>query len=188
VQTRLQKYSARFATATSKLKLMRSEPAARTFVVGPKVDRDESAAIDSCVDIWAESSVMMDAVCDRLGIRYVHVLQPTMHDKGSKPLTPDELRLGSQPDDWARTIERGYPKLHERGARLATEGVEFVDLSGAFANSPQSLYFDICHFSLEGNRILDAALLSVLLGKPPGPPPPAQTRRQRPSKAGKTEK
>jgi hypothetical protein len=176
VASRLQGCLARYAGAAQRYEQLQAEPAARNFVAGPAFEGDEDAVIDACARIWADSSRMLDAICDRRGIRYVHVLQPTLHDRGSKPLTAEELERGAEPAEQIAAIERGYPKLRELGAELAADGVEFVDLSRTFAGAPQTLYEDICHFSNEGNQLLLAALAPILLSKPPAAAPPDAAR------------
>ena len=55
---------------------------------------------------------------------------------------------------WNSSVERGYPRLREAGARLALEGVNFHDASRIFADHPEPIYRDPCHFGKEGCTIL----------------------------------
>lgn len=104
--------------------------------------------------VWYESSRLLHAACAARGIEYLHVLQPTLHDAGSKPLTEDEVQSGAAPDSWIEGVRAGYPRLRAAGARLAAEGVRFVDATQAFAAVEQKLYYDPCHFNVAGNWIL----------------------------------
>jgi hypothetical protein len=142
----------------------------RPYFVGPEFDRSDESAVELSARLWVESSLAMEAICRLHGIRYVHFLQPTLHDEGSKPTTETERRKGAGPADWALGAKLGYPKLRERGADLVARGVEFVDLSRAFASVADDLYYDVCHFAPAGNRMLVADVALALGSRPPPPP------------------
>jgi hypothetical protein len=82
------------------------------------------------------------------------VLQPTLHDTGSKPLTEEERANGKASQSWVWAASEGYPLLRSRGESLRAAGVHFVDASQVFAGVETTLYHDACHFRLEGNVIL----------------------------------
>jgi hypothetical protein len=117
----------------------------------------------------------MDALCRRRGIRYLHVLQPTLHDEGSKPLTEDERRAGAEPEIWALGARLGYPKLRARARSLAAAGVEVLDATRAFADVRETLYYDVCHFAPAGNLLLGELVAERLLAAPA--PEPAEAGR-----------
>jgi hypothetical protein len=163
----------------------------RPYFVGPEFDCSDESAVELSAKLWVESSLAMDAICRLHGIRYVHFLQPTLHDEGSKPATQTERLEGVGPAGWALGAKLGYPKLRERGAELVARGVEFVDSSRAFARVTDDLYYDVCHFAPAGNRML-AADVALALGSRPPPPPRAAsaTSRKDPadSEAGKQDR
>lgn len=132
-------------------------------VRGPKPPEDPAAALAQAVRAWKESSFDLQAICRGRGIDYLHVLQPTLHDAGSKPVTEGELRSGGLPEPWMQGVVGGYPLLRAAGAELVREGVSFVDLSGAFADHPGTLYFDGCHFDREGNDLFAERIAPALL-------------------------
>jgi lysophospholipase L1-like esterase len=106
------------------------------------------------------------------------VLQPTLHDEGSKPLTPAEIASGQGSPLWDAAIRRGYPELRAAAPELARRGVHFADLSRAFAELSESTYIDGCHFqgagmALFGEKIVDA-LLAALPATLPPPLTPAE--------------
>jgi hypothetical protein len=121
---------------------------------GPPFDRAEPAVFEACAKLWIESSLSLQALCSSRGIVYLHVLQPTLHDPGSKPLSAEELALAPGPPEWRPGVLTGYPMLRSRSKTLAQRGVWFLDESQAFAHTPETLYFDACHFHPPGNRIL----------------------------------
>lgn len=103
-------------------------------------------ALAECVRGWEASSRSMQALCASRGVAYLHVLQPTMHDAGSKPLTDDEKARGKADASWIEGAKLGYPMLRDAGARLAASGVAFADLSRLFEDERETAYVDCCHF------------------------------------------
>ncbi len=115
---------------------------------------------------WVESSRSMRALCAERGALYLHVLQPTLADEGSKVPTPDEEEyLWSLRED-LDALRAGYRRLRESGATLVEHGVHFVDATDLFADVTETRYVDHCHFGPKGNRQLaeriGAALLAAL--------------------------
>ena len=130
---------------------------------GPKPPADAGLVVADAVRAWRESSFDLQSVCRSRGIDYLHVLQPTLHDPGSKPVTEGELKSGAMPDSWMEGVRIGYPLLRAAGAELARQGVAFADLSRAFAEHPGTLYFDACHFDGEGNALFATKIAPALL-------------------------
>jgi hypothetical protein len=115
------------------------------------------------VQNWCESSRSLHALCAARGIASLHVLQPTLHDEGSKPLTPAEVEAGAGgPDSWIRAVRAGYPLLREAGARLTELGVPFHDATGVFAGDERELCYDVCHFGGPGQFTLAADVGAAL--------------------------
>ena len=126
-------------------------PGVRTVAHGPEFEGD---AVEHAVESWVQGSLSIDALCQRRGIAYLHVLQPTLHDEGSKPLTAEERSDGAAEPEIVDGVRRGYPLLREAGERLRDAGVAFVDGSEAFRTVEQRLYEDLCHFDRAGAAIL----------------------------------
>jgi hypothetical protein len=122
--------------------------------VGPPFDPGAEAVQGQLVRGWTEASRSLHALCEARGVDYVHVLQPTLHDADSKPLTPEEVAGGAALPVWIESVSAGYPRLREAGERLRAEGVAFVDGSGVFRDVTEPLYVDACHFAGRGARML----------------------------------
>lgn len=122
------------------------------------------------VAVWAESARMMHDLCRERGILFLHVLQPTLWDPGAKPITAEERKVGATSDVWLAGVERGYPLLRMLGAKLAAEGLPFVDGSLFFADVEETIYIDACHVEHEGNRILAEKIGAELLARWPDTP------------------
>lgn len=135
----------------------------KAIISGPAFDTRGNKPIFASVRSWMESSRTMADICKARSIDYLHVLQPTLHDEGSKPLTPEEIAQGSAPEPWTDGVHRGYPLLRKAGLELAERGVDFVDMSMVFEHHPEELYFDSCHFGQAGNDILGVAIGKALL-------------------------
>ena len=117
------------------------------------------------VGIWKHGSIGLDALAERYGFRYVHVLQPNQHVPDSKPLTPAEQELASDETmlytDDARDF---HPLLRRAGRALAESGIEFIDATEVFAPPPEPLYIDsCCHFNARGNEILAEWIADAML-------------------------
>ena len=136
-------------------------------VRGPPFKGGREQALEESVRAWAEGSRLLAAMCASRGIRYLHVLQPTLHDEGSKPLTEEELAKGTADEAWVEGARKGYPRLREEGAKLAAEGIPFFDASRVFADVRETLYYDLCHFNQKGRDILAYAVVEAFLASLP---------------------
>lgn len=119
---------------------------------GPDFDPADDAVMASCVSCWVEGSMCLQDLCASRAIPFVHVLQPTLHDVGAKPMH-DVEKAFSVPDDWLAGVRIGYPLLRERANELRAHGVNFLDASRVFADVEEPLYLDACHHREEGERI-----------------------------------
>ncbi len=139
------------------------ERASALVLRGPTFDAGVQAVAESSVRCWEESSRSLRAMCDARGILYLHVLQPTINDTGSKPLTPKEIEDGRSPESWTQGVHAGYPLLRAAGERLKLGGEHFFDATRIFADVHQRLYFDDCHFNAAGNVILADRIADEML-------------------------
>jgi hypothetical protein len=151
---KVRKLQARYGSLLGEQRLPAPE-----FELGP---RPERAAL--AVAMWKRSSRALNALCKGHGVYYVHALQPTLFDTGSKPLRSIEIEKAELTHiSWKECVRTGYPLLREAGQQLLMAGVKFCDTSMVFATEESPLYYDACHFSGEGNRILADALADAIL-------------------------
>lgn len=136
---------------------------ARYVVAGPPFEGKGLPAVRNGVKAWEEGSRTLRALCEARGIRYLHVLQPTLHDPGAKPMTDEERAKGAIGPQWLDGVTLGYPLLREAGARLAAGGEDFVDGSRIFEHETRTLYYDNCHFGVPGNLLLAEFVAKALL-------------------------
>jgi hypothetical protein len=146
----------------------------RRQMQGPDFDADRDAAIRQCARNWYESSLSLHALCKSRGAVYLHVLQPTYHDPGSKPLTDVERALDPGPDAWRPGVQLGYPLLRQRAKELAENGVHVLDATRAFADAHETLYYDACHFQKRGNEILERLIAQYFIDHVLQVPTPAE--------------
>lgn len=132
-------------------------------VTGPSFDRSGDAPILSAVRTWMESSFLIHSLCVARGIEYLHVLQPTLLDSGSKVPTPEEAAGAIVGPHWLRGVEVGYPLLRHAGSELEERGVNFFDASGVFCGVEERIYRDAVHFGKRGNEILAEAIGQAFL-------------------------
>lgn len=133
-------------------------------VLGPAFEGGAEEALEECVALWMESSRQIQMLCDQYDMDYLHVLQPTLHDVGAKPMTSKEIEKGKINRYWLEGVTLGYPKLREGGQQLAAEGIEFFDATGVFAEVEETLYYDSCHFNKRGNELLAERLVPLFAG------------------------
>ncbi len=120
---------------------------------GPRFEGPGLPAITDGIRAWTEGSRSLRAICEARGIKYVHVLQPTLHDAGSKPVTDEEMQKGVIGKGWMEAVELGYPLLREAGIKLKEGGETYLDGTQVFKDHAETLYYDGCHFDREGNKI-----------------------------------
>jgi hypothetical protein len=130
---------------------------------GPDFDREQQAVLEAGARNWLESSCSMEALCRVRDVRYLHVLQPTLHDSGAKPLAPEERALGAIPLGWEPGARLGYPLLRALAPELEARGVRFYDASRLFEEVSEALYVDHCHLGDRGNQLLGDAVAAALL-------------------------
>lgn len=143
---------------------------------GPVRDGGTEAGIEAAVRNWRESSRSIQALCADRAILYLHVLQPTLYDTGSKPLTAQEISTQGDNAYFVDGVHRIYPLLKKAGEELRAHGVNFRDESMCFADVTDTVYYDHCHFRGLGNEIVATRIAEALLaswpkagGASPGP-------------------
>lgn len=135
-------------------------------VAGP--DRGYTTTKEMIIDlagVWQNSSRLMNGVCRRSGIDYLHFLQPNQYLADSKPMTDSERRsiinfeLSSSVH-----AELGYPLLRALGRDLRQEGVNFIDLTMLFSSTAEATYGDdCCHYTALGERMVALAMADQIV-------------------------
>ena len=129
---------------------------------GPEFPQDDEGIAEMIVRSWTENSISLSGMCDERRIAYLHVLQPTLHDEGSKPLTQKEIDGATADAKWIEGVKKLYPRLREAGSRLSERGVPYFDATQVFHDHPEDVYYDVCHFKEHGNEILAVAVAEAL--------------------------
>ena len=127
---------------------------------GPRLGVKDS--LEAALKCWRESSLAMHELCTARGARYLHLLQPTLHDEGSKPVTDKEHSVGIGANGLDQSVVSGYPRMREGLAALAARGVEALDTSDAFAGVDETIYVDSCHFGRRGGQLLAQRVIELL--------------------------
>jgi hypothetical protein len=153
----------------------RTDEHMRRQLFGPDLPAGPVETFSLCLTAWYEGSLSLHALCSTRGIAYLHALQPTLFDAGSKPKTPQEERITVPHPAWRIGPLHGYPRLRELGQSLA-HGVHFLDLSRLFADHPGTIYYDPCHYLPEGCRLVAQRLAETLRDEVLPSLPPAAGR------------
>ena len=130
---------------------------------GPEFEGDGRDALRECVYAWERSVISMAALCADRSIPFVHVLQPTLYDEGSKPLTPGEQAGANAPPEWINGAQAGYPLMREGIARLRERGLHSVDASRIFEEVEETVYVDAAHFNRAGYEVFAECVAPVFL-------------------------
>lgn len=154
-RSRLRRIHRAWTTAMSQYTQAAVDAGNGAAVKGPEFTGTTDDALRIACEVWAQSSLSMKGMCDAHGVAYLHVLEPTLTDPQSKPLSPEEQEIlqgavGSQ----TTFVDRGYPLLRAAGQELVERGVKFLDASQLFANVERRVYRDVCHYNPHGNRLL----------------------------------
>ncbi|QDV08956.1 hypothetical protein Poly30_45120 [Planctomycetes bacterium Poly30] len=160
----LSRPGARHAGAKAALSARRNASGMPVALRGPELPGDTEAAFDGMIQFWAQSAIAVDAICRAHGVPLLHVLQPTLHDEGAKPMSEQEKIHCRISTHWEEGVDVGYPRLRAEGERLRERGVHFVDGSRLFAKSTETLYRDACHFFPPGSIALAEFLASSAAG------------------------
>jgi len=109
--------------------------------------------------IWYRSSAMLARLAALAGADYYHFLQPNQYVPGAKPLSAWEREFAWSADRQSR-MEPGYPLLQAVSRDLPSQGVNYFDLTGIFADHPETRYVDdCCHLNRRGNELLAAEMV-----------------------------
>jgi hypothetical protein len=130
---------------------------------GPAFATDDASIAEAIVRSWTENSLNLWGMCRERGIPYVHVLQPTLFDEGSKTLTQKEKDGAVAQATWIEGVRKIYPLLREAGPTLAERGVPYLDATRVFQDHPEDVYYDVCHFRELGNELLATPVAEAVL-------------------------
>ena len=139
---------------------------------------EERELLPAAARFWHRSSAMLARLAELSGAEYYYFLQPNQYVPDSKPLSAAERELAYDPRSAEkRSVERGYPLLRAFSRDLQSQGVNYFDLTGIFADHPETLYRDVCcHLNYRGNELLAAEMVQRMA--------PALLRLGRESPAG----
>ena len=125
---------------------------------------DEGERRQAAARVWYRSSVMLDRLAELAGAEYYHFLQPNQYVPDSKRLSREELALAySAAAPEKPLVEQSYPLLREFNRDLQRQGINYFDLTGIFADRPETLYRNTCcHLNDRGYELLAAAIVRRL--------------------------
>lgn len=110
--------------------------------------------------LWYRSSMMTSRIARAAGADYYHFLQPSQYMAGSKRLTEQERADAFDPEA-ARDNRYAsmYSVLLQLGREMAEHGTVFVDLTGAFRDSDETLYKDFQRLNDLGSALLAESIV-----------------------------
>ena len=122
----------------------------------------QAVALQESARLWYRSSVMLARLSAVAGADYYHFLQPNQYVPASKPLSAWEREFAWTAGAQSH-VARAYPRLQAAGRDLPSQGVNYFDLTGIFADRPETLYRDTCcHLNERGNELLAAEMVRLM--------------------------
>ena len=135
----------------------------------------QAVALQESARLWYRSSVMLARLAEVAGADYYHFLQPNQYVPDSKPLSAWEREFAWTAGAQSH-VALAYPRLQAAGRDLPSQGVNYFDLTGIFADRSETLYRDTCcHLNERGNELLAAEMVRLMT--------PALARRGGPRQA-----
>ena len=124
----------------------------------------EAELLPAAARVWYRGALALARLAELAAADYYHFLQPNQYVPDSKPLSSEERERAYNPDDIRGAFAaRGYPLLRRFCQDLPGQGVQCFDLTGIFADHPETLYIDdCCHLNARGNELLAAAMVQRL--------------------------
>lgn len=163
---RLQRQAAEYQIRYVRYLMQEKEDTASKTIRGPRHSNNDDA-MENAVDIWKKSSLLIHRLCKASGVCYVHILQPTLFDTGSKPLSEIEKTIVAGKgfnDVYRMGVQKGYPLLRAAGKQLRNEGINFFDFSFMFKDTTDSVYTDFSHYSLPFKRVIARKVAEAIIG------------------------
>ena len=122
----------------------------------------QAAARQESARLWYRSSVMLARLAEVAGADYYHFLQPNQYVLDSKPLSAWEREFAWTAGAQSH-VALAYPRLQAAGRDLPSQGVNYFDLTGIFADRSETLYRDTCcHLNERGNELLAAEMVRLM--------------------------
>ena len=131
---------------------------------GPRNWPPEDELFPAAARVWYRGSLTLARLAELAGADYYHFLQPNPYVPNAKPLSSEERELAYKPaGNYGAAAIKGYPLLRRYNRDLQSQGINYFDLTGVFADRPETLYVDdCCHLNDRGYELLAAAVAQQL--------------------------
>lgn len=115
-------------------------------------------------EIFAKNIQLAEGAAKGAGVKFIHVLQPTLAFGTHKPTAEEVERKNFLigPVEWAEQVVLAG-NFYQRAKKLLPYGnANLWDFSGMFDSVPDTVYFDPRHYSKRGNELIARELLRRL--------------------------
>ncbi|TVU53553.1 MAG: hypothetical protein EA414_11775 [Arthrospira sp. PLM2.Bin9] len=118
----------------------------------PQVLPDD-IAFDKMVDLWFNSSQMIQQTLAHQNIPYFQVIQPNQYHPTQRTFTAEEIAIFDN-NPYIEGVKQGYPRLLSRVEDLQNLGINVINAVTVFDNQPETVYRDsCCHYTPRGQEI-----------------------------------
>lgn len=126
-----------------------------------QINRDSAFTPDSpeafarMVDIWAESSQLMEQALAAKHVPYYHIIQPNQYNPTRRVFSAEETRVAIQEDSrYVAGVRGGYPVLLAKAGELNKSGHKVINAVNIFDEVQGAVYTDnCCHYNELGSSV-----------------------------------
>ena len=139
-------------------------------IIHTRKDYVSDSIVERSINIYLSNHVSVYSKCKFLNIKYYVFLQPTLAPFLKNHISQEEKEIM---DDWSneyykkdiyyRALEQFYKMVlkESRTSKLTW----FFDISDAFKESREKIYFDSCHYTDQGNYVIASRVAEILFPK-----------------------
>lgn len=116
----------------------------------------EKIAFDKMVNLWYDSSVLIQQTMVSQNIPYFHFIQPNQYYSTKRVFTKEELETKLRKNSpFAEGVIKGYPLLLSRVEKLRQANINAYSAVNLFDNTKETIYRDdCCHYNRVGRKML----------------------------------
>ena len=116
--------------------------------------------IEDIGEHWLHYEYMLYAMCKELGIKFYAVFQPNLTTKNH--ISKEEYIYSMSNIDFLKNLQKTTEIIRSSVRKKMSIYPWLYDFSDIFADCPETVYFDSCHLTSHGNRILAEKIYALI--------------------------
>jgi hypothetical protein len=116
------------------------------------------------VQIWANSSKLVNSIATGGGAKYFHFLQPNQYIEGSKPMSAHERGIAlMKQGGYGYFYKQAHRHIVDKAQWLIDQGVSYHDLTNLYQDVEDVIYIDnCCHVNAKGSRLMVEKMVDII--------------------------